>query len=101
MRRLRLAAAAAAGILLALGIARPWRYLATDEPHRYTRSAMRAADIDGNGTVDILDAFTLARHLETRSPTDPAWDLNGDGLVDRADVDAAAAAAVAIDGSEG
>lgn len=100
MRRLRLAAAAA-GILLALGIARPWRYLANDRPHRYARSAVCAADIDGNGAVDILDAFTLARHLESRKPTKPVWDLNGDGLVDYADVDAVAAAAVAIDGSKG
>jgi hypothetical protein len=55
------------------------------------------ADIDGNGRVDILDAFRLARNIESRSPADMKWDLNGDGLVDRKDVDAVAFAAVRLD----
>ncbi len=55
------------------------------------------ADIDSNGRVDILDAFRLARHIESRGPAETKWDLNGDGRVDRADVDAAAFAAVRLD----
>jgi len=55
------------------------------------------ADIDGNGRVDILDAFRLARHIESRGPADMKWDLNGDGLLDRKDVDAVAFAAVRLD----
>jgi hypothetical protein len=55
------------------------------------------ADIDNNGRVDILDAFRLARHIESRGPAEMKWDLNGDGQVDRADVDAAAFAAVRLD----
>ena len=54
------------------------------------------ADIDGNGRVDILDAFRLARRIESRGPADPKWDLNGDGRIDRDDVDLVAAAAVRL-----
>jgi hypothetical protein len=57
------------------------------------------ADVDGNGRVDILDAFRLARNIEARGPADPRWDLNGDGRVDKDDVDVVAAAAVRL-GSE-
>jgi hypothetical protein len=60
------------------------------------------ADIDGNGRVDILDAFRLARYIEARGPMDTMpsgaaelkWDLNGDGRVDKDDVDLVAFAAV-------
>jgi hypothetical protein len=52
------------------------------------------ADIDGNGRVDILDAFRLARYIEARGPMDTRWDLNGDGRVDQDDVDLVAFAAV-------
>jgi hypothetical protein len=55
------------------------------------------ADIDSNGRVDILDAFRLARNIESRGPADLKWDLNGDGLLDRKDVDAVAFAAVRLD----
>jgi hypothetical protein len=62
------------------------------------------ADIDGNGRVDILDAFRLARDIEARGPADPMhssatdlqWDLNGDGRVDKDDVDVVASAAVRL-----
>jgi hypothetical protein len=53
-------------------------------------------DIDGNGRVDILDAFRLARHIESRGPARTEWDLNGDGRVDRQDVDLVAFAAVRL-----
>ena len=63
------------------------------------------ADVDGNGRVDILDAFQLARRIETRGPADPTrsgaadtqWDLNGDGRVDKDDVSLVASAAVRLD----
>jgi len=54
------------------------------------------ADIDGNGRVDILDAFRLARDIEARGPANPQWDLNGDGRVDKDDVDVVASAAVRL-----
>ena len=56
----------------------------------------RPADIDLSGQVNILDAFQLARQIEAKQPVDPRWDLNGDGLIDRRDVDAVALAAVRL-----
>jgi hypothetical protein len=58
--------------------------------------AVAAEDIDQNGKVNILDAFQLARHIEAQRPTEKLWDLNGDGLVDRRDVDTVALAAVRL-----
>ena len=59
--------------------------------------AVAREDLDGNGRVDILDAFALARHLETRRPPKTEWDINGDGQVDGADVDLVAMAAVSLE----
>ena len=63
-----------------------------------------AVDIDRNGRVDILDALKLARHIESadRSKTNlslrkQGWDINGDGLVNRNDVDLVASSAVRLD----
>jgi hypothetical protein len=63
----------------------------------------RAVDIDQNGRVDILDAFKLARRIESAdsyetnlSLREQGWDLNGDGLVNRNDVDVVALAAVSL-----
>ena len=55
------------------------------------------ADIDSNGRVDILDAFRLARHIEARGRIEVRWDLNGDGRIDRDDVDLVAFAAVRLE----
>ena len=55
------------------------------------------ADIDRNGRVDILDAFALARHIESASQPELKLDINGDGLVNRDDVDLVAFAAVRLD----
>jgi len=60
-------------------------------------SAERAEDIDQNGRVDILDAFALARHIQTQDASKTQWDINGDGIVDRHDVDRIAMAAVALE----
>jgi len=53
-------------------------------------------DINRDGHVDVLDAFALARRIETGGTLDPRWDINGDGRVDRADVNAIAARAVSL-----
>jgi len=55
-----------------------------------------AQDIDRSGSGDIVDAYLLARGLQQDAPRPAAWDVNGDGAVDRRDVDAVAHAAVAI-----
>ena len=48
------------------------------------------ADVDGNGTVNILDLLHIAKHFGRRG-NDPA-DVNGDGTVDIRDLVLAAAA---------
>jgi hypothetical protein len=55
-------------------------------------------DIDGDGRVDILDAFALARRVESGREPSRRHDLNRDGRVDRADVELVAAAAVRLNG---
>jgi hypothetical protein len=55
-----------------------------------------AADIDRSGRVNILDAFALARRIDRREPLEPRWDVNGDGAIDRADVDAIGQKAVEL-----
>jgi hypothetical protein len=52
-------------------------------------------DINRDGRVDILDALTLARRVESSSPP-PDLDLNGDGVVNRKDADAIARVAVKL-----
>jgi hypothetical protein len=54
------------------------------------------ADLDRSGTVDILDAFHLARRLEAGEAIDPALDFNRDGAVDARDVDRIALRAVSL-----
>jgi hypothetical protein len=54
-------------------------------------------DFDGSGRVDILDAFALARRIEASDASGLKWDLNGDGMVDRRDVDMIAMAAVRLE----
>jgi len=103
-------AAAAAVIIFAFSLN------LTQKPGPTTTSSFiveaQAVDIDRNGRVDILDAFKLARHIESadRSKTNlspvsstgqalrrQGWDINGDGLVNRNDVDLVALAAVRLD----
>ena len=53
-------------------------------------------DLNQDGRVDILDAMLLAKRLEQGGTPARTPDLTGDGIVDRADVDAIALAAVAL-----
>jgi hypothetical protein len=65
-----------------------------------TGTKIRPGDADRSGRVDILDAFVLAKKVESDAhPAAPlsAWeDVNGDGALDRRDVDQVAALAVAL-----
>lgn len=64
------------------------------------RATTEVGDLDRNGRIDILDAFALARAIErdgTAGLDGAAADLSGDRRVDRADVDAIARRAVALD----
>jgi len=93
-------AAVAAAAVIVLG-ATLYTTVTHDTPHSAFRIpqsiAPGRADIDSNGRVDILDALRLARHIESRGQAQMQWDFNGDGLVDRKDVDAVAFAAVRLD----
>jgi hypothetical protein len=91
--------AAAASIVLAVFVSRGWDGREAASPTMAVSDAPGPGrDIDGNGRVDIRDAFLLARRLEADPPTESHWDANGDGRVDRRDVDALAMAAVTLDG---
>ena len=80
------AAAVAAAVVVVVLNLRP------DRP-----AAVLAGDVDRSGRVDMLDALALARKVEARTGTAPAWeDVNGDGALDRADVDRVAAIAVKL-----
>lgn len=101
-RRWRVAGAAAAVVLLALVLQTNLSPL-SDSGEKAPVLLSKAvspeipADIDLNGRVDILDAFKLARHIESETPFKPEYDLNADGVVNRKDVDSIAFAAVRLD----
>jgi hypothetical protein len=88
-------AAAAAVIIVAFSLN------LTQKPGPTTSQSLlgevRAVDIDRNGRVDILDAFKLARYVESAERTDKKWDINGDGFVNSNDVDLVVSAAVRLD----
>ena len=52
-------------------------------------------DLDGNGRVDILDAFAIAREIQS-GRNQPAFDINGDGRLTQADVTEIAQRAVTL-----
>jgi hypothetical protein len=75
------AVAAAAVVLVAVGL--------------YLRP--RAAE--DHRPLDIVDAYRLARRLDAgEKPSPREWDRNGDGVVDRKDVETIARACVALGG---
>lgn len=83
-------AAAAAAVAIGAWISQPLLSRRSPRPPTAARE-----DINGDGRVDILDAFTLARALEQATVQQP--DLNDDGRLDRHDVDWLAARAVQLD----
>jgi hypothetical protein len=62
--------------------------------------AAHPLDYDGDGVIDILDAFALARTIENELAIEPMWDLNGDGVIDDDDVVVIAQAAVRLEPRE-
>ncbi len=54
-------------------------------------------DLNQDGTVDILDAFLLARQVESGAPPKPGIDLNGDSVIDGLDVSLLAAKVVKLE----
>lgn len=43
-------------------------------------------DIDGNGRINIVDAYLMDRRLMSGVVTTPKMDLNGDGHINKADI---------------
>jgi len=54
-----------------------------------------AQDLDGNGRVDILDAFVMAREIRS-GRGQSIHDVNGDGQLDQTDIDELAQRAVML-----
>lgn len=69
--------------------------LAAGDHPAASRGSGDRLDLDGNGRVDIADALRLARALEAGGDTRDR-DIDGDGTVGQADVDAIALAAVSL-----
>ena len=89
----RWAAVAAAALLVITG---GWWWITQHRPADDPPTLARRADVDASGTVDILDAFHLARHIEAGSRLQLQWDMTGDRRVDRDDVDHIAKEAVRL-----
>jgi anti-sigma factor RsiW len=79
---------AAAALLLAVGLG-AWL-------GRGRRGPEVAGDIDRSGRVDILDAHALALAIASGRSQERGRDVNGDGAVDRADVDLVARESVSL-----
>ncbi|MHC5113358.1 MAG: dockerin type I domain-containing protein [Planctomycetota bacterium] len=98
LARFRWARPAAAAAIVLVGLA-VWAVVPRSAPHAGAPLAtLDRADLDANGKVDILDAFDLARGIESGRRLDLALhDVNGDGVVDFRDVDMIAHRAVSLD----
>lgn len=84
-------AVAAACLMLALMVAHFVRVPPRAQP------AFAREDLNHDGRVDILDAFQLARELQSGTKPGLGPDLNGDGALDRRDVEIIAARAVRLE----
>ena len=93
-----LAAAAMVGIVVMLGEptgkSDPAEYATATQPQ--TTVDIEPGDYNANGTLDILDAYLLAKTVSKSSDLHPGNDLNGDGLIDQRDIDWIANQAVAL-----
>ena len=93
---------AAALLLFALIPSKPdfpaERSVTFGEPESVSSSLERLlnGDIDHSGEINILDAFALARTIESGSNDLPRWDQNGDGITDQLDINLIAQNAVML-----
>ena len=67
-----------------------------DSPSNSGRAFVRE-DVNHDKRVDILDAFQLARQLNSGAKPLPNYDVTGDGVVDRRDIEFIAAQAVKLE----
>lgn len=91
-------AAAAAVIIFAFSLDLTLKQKIQEESITYRMAISEDAnfDIDNNGRVDILDAFTLARRIESENYNEKQFDINNDGFVNHDDIDEVAMAAVRL-----
>ena len=96
-RRLGAAVAAAAVLAIAVKLFVPQHTPpAPVASSQYPQELNRVADINHDGRLDIVDALIVAQHIARHERLDPAWDVNGDGVVDQKDVDLIAGLAVQV-----
>ena len=55
-----------------------------------------AADIDGDGKVNIIDAYIMDRRLTSGAAMPKKLDLNGDGNINHEDINAIVKTAVSL-----
>lgn len=94
---LRYAAPLGAAAMIALGV---WAVWPSVNQIQSGPVLAVSGDADGSGSVDILDAFAMARVLDAGQAAPATWDLTGDGRVDRADVSAVTAIVVSLSGEQ-
>jgi hypothetical protein len=87
-------ASAAALSAIVLSVLLVWTHF---RPGEENAMLVAVEDVNKDGHVDILDAFVLARQVESGQIANHALDLNGDGVVDRSDADLIAVRAVSLD----
>lgn len=87
------AGAVAALLGLAIWLNAPWRV----QSRLAVLAQRQSEDVDSNGRIDILDAFSLARAIDEGQTLDQSLDLNHDGAIDRQDVNIIAFQAVSLD----
>jgi hypothetical protein len=95
LRKLVWAVPLAAAAVLALVLVVPALTGQSDPAEQARPVAAGPDDVNRDGRVDILDAFALARAVES-GRSDDALDANRDGKVDDADVERVSTAAVAL-----
>ena len=92
------AAAAVAAMVLVVVMVMPERSgrMGTQGPISVQATSADRRDVNTDGSVNILDAYLLAKQVEREGAMDRALDFNLDGRVDRGDADAIAAAVVTL-----
>lgn len=78
-----------AGFLLAL-------HLQRNDTAQPAQTTVAREDVNSDGSVDILDAFALARIIEQKGAIRPEWDFTGDGAVTEADAKYLASSVVSL-----
>ena len=88
--------AAAAAVLLAVGLSHGTGAPREPAAERPVAEVPTPMDIDRSGYIDIVDAYLMSRRLGSPDGAPPAWDFDGSGRVDDADLKAVALAAVSL-----